>query len=159
MRWKRPIVIVVILKFMLLIEGATDFFDISFDDVRSFFNQTSSAPRQKTATVSESSEIYIEYQTESGNDPHVSRDFDSVERAPGYTVSEDISVDTGQGISPVLKGELIGNEFITSTLEKAIALEARYYPEVLRPVEEMNSDLQDLKVKFEKLARDSGYGK
>ena len=102
---------------------------------------------QRNATVLESPEIYIyiECQTESRNDPHISRDFNSVERGPGYIVNENISVDTGQGSSLPLKGG-----FIERSNEKLIALEGRY-PELLRSRVEHNTKIQETLVRAKDL--------
>ena len=158
MRYAIITAVFVVIGFLLDVMGATCFFGISFDDLRLFGNQkkaTVSEPsdddlgsfgNQKNAPVSEPSEtnIHIEYQTENKKDPHPSKDSNSVETIPRYTFSDDISVDTGRGISSV---------FIESIVEDARALEERH-PEILRPVEEMNRGLQDLKVKLIEIAAD-----
>ena len=78
--------------------------------------------------------IYTERKIESTKYSYASRDSNSVARIPGYTVSEDIPLNTE------------ASEFIASALEDLIALEERY-PEVRRSVEEMNHAIQDAIVK------------
>lgn len=130
---------------ILMVLGALPFFHISADDVKSFFTQTPPASGQKNAVVSLSAEIYILCQTESTKDPHISKDFNSVEKVPGYIVNENISVDTGLGSSLPLKGG-----FIERSRGKAIALEG-HYPEVLRPIVEYNTKIQETLVRAKDL--------